>query len=90
MADAQLKLSRRALLGAPLLPLTLSGAARGAVSKDALSVRSEPGRGPPPSEAEALHPSWNRALSRLRRAEAAVLALEGGPDEDAFGRAHDR
>jgi hypothetical protein len=33
---------------------------------------------------------WDRALSRFRRAEAAVLALEGGPDEDAFGRAHDR
>ena len=32
----------------------------------------------------------DRALSRFRRAEAAVLALEGGPDEGAFGRAHDR
>jgi hypothetical protein len=33
---------------------------------------------------------WDRALSRFRRAEAALAALEGGPDEAAFGRAHDR
>jgi biopolymer transport protein ExbB/TolQ len=33
---------------------------------------------------------WNNTLAAFRRAEAAVLALEGGPDEAAFGRAHDR
>jgi hypothetical protein len=33
---------------------------------------------------------WDRALAVFRRAEAAVVALEGGPDEDAFGRAQDR
>jgi hypothetical protein len=33
---------------------------------------------------------WDRALSRFRRAEAALTALEGHPDEAAFGRAHDR
>jgi hypothetical protein len=29
-------------------------------------------------------------LSRFRQAELALAALEGHPDEDAFGRAHDR
>lgn len=33
---------------------------------------------------------WDRALARFRRAEAALAALEGGPDEDAYGEAHDR
>ncbi|HYG28621.1 MAG TPA: hypothetical protein VD887_00240 [Allosphingosinicella sp.] len=33
---------------------------------------------------------WDRALSHFRQAEAALAALEGHPDEDAFGRAHDR
>jgi hypothetical protein len=96
MADAQLKLSRRALLGAacaiPALPVRTP------------SVRSEPSRGPAPSAAEApsAHPepvegppsaarsAWNRALSRFQEADAILTALEGHPDEDAFGRAHDR
>ena len=30
---------------------------------------------------------WTRALACFRRAEAAVRALEGGPDEAAFDRA---
>lgn len=34
--------------------------------------------------------SWDRALARFRRAEAALAALEGGPDEEAYGEAHDR
>jgi hypothetical protein len=33
---------------------------------------------------------WDRALARFRRAEAALAALEGDPDEDAYGAAHDR
>ena len=34
--------------------------------------------------------SWTRALASFRSAEAALAALEGDPDEDAYGRAHDR
>jgi hypothetical protein len=30
---------------------------------------------------------WTRALTRLRRAEAGVAALEHSPDDDAFGDA---
>ncbi|HYE29196.1 MAG TPA: hypothetical protein VD887_13600 [Allosphingosinicella sp.] len=43
-----------------------------------------------PSAAEALQPQWTQALARFRSAEATLAALEGHPDEAAFGRAHDR
>lgn len=43
-----------------------------------------------PSAAEALQRQWRNALALFRRAEATLAALEGHPDEDAFGRAHDR
>ena len=88
MANAQLKLSRRALLGAVC----------------AAPLSRHPGLDPGPMNTALVEPDaaafvdsglrrnddWTRALTRLRRAEAAVLALEGGPDEDAFGRAQDR
>jgi hypothetical protein len=47
MADRQHKLSRRALLGAPLVPLILSGAerCRSALSKDASPLVRHPGLG---------------------------------------------
>ena len=91
MADAQLKLSRRALLGAACaLPAASSP-----------PVRFESSREAAPSAAEALPPgprqsttlmgsNWHRALTRFRRIEATLAALEGHPDEDAYGRAHDR
>jgi hypothetical protein len=114
MADAQLKLSRRALLGAacaapvlsalegPVLGLSegdFLGLERAAPWRDlrvtfgaaaSPSVRSERSRVLVPSGAEALHHQWTRALARFRRAEATLAALEGHPDENAFGRAHDR
>ena len=74
-------LSRRALLAAACAAPVLSAASP--------SVRSERSRGPLPSEDEALHSAWNRALTRFRHAEAAVAALEGTPDDDAFNRAAD-
>ena len=91
MADGQLKLSRRALLGVACAGSALSGAIP--------SVRFEPPdaffggaqdklrREAMPSGAEALQAAWRRALDRLRRAEAAVAALERSPDEEAFGDA---
>lgn len=96
MADAQLKLSRRALLAAacaaPLVrPFDLAqhrldpGLRNSAAMRP---VRSERSRGPLPSGAEAPHrKQWNRAFSALSRAEAAVAALEGTPDDDAFSEA---
>ena len=83
MAAAQLKLSRRTLLAAacaaPAFPLAGTPA-----------VRSERSRGPLPSEAEALHRRWNRALAAFTRADARIQALEGTADDDAFNRAADR
>jgi hypothetical protein len=81
MADAQLKLSRRALLGAVCsAPLAATPA----------PVRSERSRGPLPSAAKARQSAWTHALARFRSAEATLAALEGHPDEAAFGSAHDR
>ena len=91
MAAAQLKLSRRALLGAACAaPFTAAASS---------PVRFEPSREAVPSSGEALPSgphqsttlmgSWLRALARLRRAEAAVAALEGTPDDDAFNHAAD-
>jgi len=92
MADAQLKLSRRALLGAACaLPAASSPSVRFEPFDAACGVAQDKlRREAAPSAAEALQPAWQRALASLRQAEATVLALEGGPDEDAFGRAHDR
>ncbi len=33
---------------------------------------------------------WRKTLARFRSAESSLAALEGDPDEDAYGRAHDR
>ncbi len=35
---------------------------------------------------ESAAAKWDRALTRLRRAEAALAAVKGTPDEDLFGR----
>jgi hypothetical protein len=88
MADAQLKLSRRTLLAAACAVPVLS-AVEGPLAAAIPSVRFERSREAAPSEAEALLSAWSRALSRFPPAEAAVAALEGGPDEDAFDRALD-
>jgi hypothetical protein len=100
MAAADLNVSRRDVLGAafaaPLLarhsgldPESIFSLAP--ASKQATwmpdQVRHDDGGADGLSFAVA---EWDRALARFRRAEAAVLALEGGPDEDAFGRAQDR
>jgi hypothetical protein len=106
MADAQLKLSRRSLLGAvcaaPVLGLSEGDflrPERAARWRDVRvtfavgatpTVRFERSREVVPSAAEALRPQWQKALARFRSAEATLTALEGDPDEDAFGRAHDR
>jgi hypothetical protein len=88
MADAQLKLSRRTLLGAPLLPLILSGAEP---AKPALSAS----KGPVSKDAPALAPvdrhdvsfvvtNWDRALARFHEAQAVLDAARSEPDEDAY------
>ena len=85
MADAQLKLSRRALLGAAcachpgLDPGPMNTGVRGLRSPSSWIADQVRNDG-----------DWQEALAAFRSAEAAVAALEGGPDEDAFGRAHDR
>jgi hypothetical protein len=56
-------------------------------------VRFEPSREAVSSAAQILAPAWSRALAAFRRADAAVAALQGTPDDDAFNRAadaHDR
>lgn len=86
MADAQFRLSRRALLGVACASAPVLAAA-------APSVRFEPSREAVPSEAEAFRPAWSRALAVFNRADAAITALEGKSDDETFNRAadaHDR
>ena len=83
MADAQLKLSRRALLAAACASAPI-------LSATTPSVRFERSREAAPSAVEALRPAWTRSLAAFRSAQSTLAALESGPDEDAFGRAHDR
>jgi hypothetical protein len=96
MAAAEHKLSRRALLGAAFAAPVL-----GVIEESALTTVAGPAvslspAGPsgtvPRSEQERSFAvtKWDRARSRFRRAKAALAALEGGPDEDAYGHAHDR
>ena len=104
MAAADLNPSRRALLGAAFAAPLLT-AVEGPVLTIANAAAPAAPHEPPLSNVADKHPSptpqresgnsfavtkWDRALARFRRAEGAVLALEGGPDEEAFGRAHDR
>jgi hypothetical protein len=88
MADAQLKLSRRSLLAAACASPVLSKVQRPALPVSAApAVRFERSREAPTSADEALLPDWTHALSRFRSAEAAVAALEGTRDDDAFNAA---
>jgi hypothetical protein len=90
MAAAQHKLSRRALLGAACAAPFAAEALPATVHPEQASSEVETRVEGPPL---ALTSAWNRALSRFQRAEAAVAALEGTPDDDAFNRAadaHDR
>jgi hypothetical protein len=95
MADAQLSVTRRALLaGVPLFPLILSGAepGRSARSKDAPLVKGEGARSWPnfrltfdPSPPARPGP-WVRALDRFRATEAALAAAAHTADEDLYDR----
>lgn len=80
-------------LAAALLPLTLDRHA-GLEPASAFSGTKEgKGRCIPDQvrdDGKGTVSHWTRALAAFRRAEAAVAALEGHPDEEAFGRAHDR
>ena len=78
-------LSRRALLGAAF----------------AVPLARHPGLDPGPTFFAAKEKrwmpdqvrhdeDWQKALASVDEAQATVLALEGHPDEAAFGRAHDR
>jgi hypothetical protein len=81
MKRSSTEISRRALLGAACaVPFTAAPPS---------PVRFERSREAAPSAAEALLREWDRVLTRFRRAESALAALEGHPDEDAYGRAHD-
>jgi hypothetical protein len=96
MAAADLNPSRRALLGAALVAPVLSiaeGSVLGAVAMPMARLMDEPAASAAEETAQGNSFAvtvWDRALGSFRHAEAAVAALEGHPDEDAFGRAHDR
>jgi len=100
MAAADLNPSRREVLGAAFVaPVLLRHPGLDPGSTFFLSPASEEERWMPDrarhDEGDDAGNSfavakWDRALLRFRHAEAALAALEGGPDEDAFGRAHDR
>src|SRR4051812_49531808 len=71
MADAQLNLTRRALLGAACVPVLVgpdTGEARGPLHQPSPSAAA----GPPPRSGE----EWERALGAFRTARAAVLEIE--------------
>jgi hypothetical protein len=84
MADAQLKLSRRALLGVACASPALCGVAAPWPNLCFTFAAAAPAA-PPPLGAPAG--AWTRALATLGRAEAVVAALEHTQDEDAFGDA---
>jgi len=86
MADAHPKLSRRALLGAVFAAPVLSRHS-GLDPESTFFADGEKDRWMPD---QVRHDKlWTRALAHFRRAEATLARLEGGPDEDAFGRAHE-
>ena len=95
MADGQLKLSRRALLGvacasAPMLS-RVQGRHSGLDPESTFLPAPEEGRWTPDQvRGDEL---WKEALAVFNRADAAVTALEGTSDDDAFNAAadaHDR
>jgi hypothetical protein len=91
MADADLNPSRRALLGAAFaLPLAGCASPSFARKRESSGRPDEEGKGLDPRCRGDDETRWRRTLSRFRRAESALAALEGHPDERAFGRAHDR
>ena len=111
MADAQLKLSRRALLGAACAsPLLISAHPERALSPSKRGVEGHPGLDPGSTFSgtgegqgrwmpdQVRHDEgravtiWDRALSRLAVAEAALAAAAYTKDEnlyDSLGARHD-
>lgn len=103
MADGQLKLSRRALLGVACAsaPLLSRAEARHSGLDPESTFFAEEGKGrwtpdqacPELSRGVRGDDLWNEALALFNRADAAVTALEGTSDDDAFNAAadlHDR
>ena len=98
MVDGQLKLSRRALLGvacasAPVLAAASPSSSfpRKRESSAALYAAERVGLDPRFRGDDGRR--WQRALALFTRADAAVAALEGTSDDDAFNAAadaHDR
>jgi len=84
MADAHPKLSRRALLGAVCAAPVLSR--HSGLDPEPTLFAGEEKRRWTPDRARG-DGAWHRALACFRRAEAALAALEGTPDEEAFGDA---
>jgi hypothetical protein len=94
MAAADLNPSRRAVLGAAFaVPVLLRHPGRDPGSTFFVQIPEPESRWMP---GQVRHDDsfavtkWDRALARFRRAKAALAALEGHPDEDAYGEAHDR
>jgi hypothetical protein len=100
MADGQHKLSRRALLGASLAPLILSGAerSRSAWSKDAPVLSRHSGLDPESMNTALVQPDtavtmdsgfrrndeWDRTLARFQAAQAEVDAARGESDQERY------
>ncbi|MEA2998849.1 MAG: hypothetical protein QOK17_682 [Sphingomonadales bacterium] len=95
MADAQLKLSRRALLGAVCAAPAVG---RHAGLDPASTFFSPPPRdrwipGQARNDEDRLVTIWDRSLSRYQKAEAALAAAAHTEDEDLYdrlGARHDR
>jgi hypothetical protein len=92
MADAQLKLSRRALLAAVCALPVLSEVEAPFIPSTSFPRKRE-SSGCPDQPEKGLDPRfrgddalWANALARLRRAEAALNAVVGTDDDDLYDR----
>ena len=81
MAAAQHKLSRRALLGAAFAVPCAASLVEGPVPSSSFPRKRESSFSPSEPHGDAR---WKRALARFRRAETALKAAEGQPD-DLYG-----
>ncbi len=83
MADGQLRLSRRALLGVACASAPVLGRHSGLDSESAFFAPPPPQVRWTPAQVRGDE-LWNEALAVFTRADAAVTALEGTSDDDAF------